>query len=161
KGENVEKYQDDEEFTEEPDSANLYWKLDQDNVPEFKNKKIRQAISLSIDRESMADIILNDGSIPSNYFIPKDFAEGPEGEDFHVEGGIADPASYPDTDKEKAKQLWEEGKQEEGFDEIEIEMMTTDGELPGIIADYYAEQLTETLDGLELNINKQPYNSYV
>src|SRR5699024_3939743 len=80
---------------------------------------------------------------------------------FPCRGGIADPESYPDTDKEKAKELWEEAKEEEGFDEIEIEMMTTDGELPGIIADYYAEQLTETLDGLELNINKQPYNSYV
>lgn len=160
KGENVEKYQDDEEFTEEPDSANLYWKLDQDNVPEFKNKKIRQAISLSIDRESMADIILNDGSIPSNYFIPKDFAEGPEGEDFHVEGGIADPASYPDTDKEKAKQLWEEGKQEEGFDTLEVEFMTTDKEDASELADYYVNELEENLDGIDVEINKQPFNSY-
>lgn len=160
KGENVAKYEDDDEFKEEEDSANLFWKLDQDNVPEFKNEKIRQAISLSIDRESMADIILNDGSIPSNYFVPKDFAESPEGEDFHAEGSIADPNNYPNTDKEKAKQLWEEGKKEEGFDTLEVEFMTTDKEDASELADYYVDELEENLDGIEVDINKQPFNSY-
>lgn len=160
KGENVAKYEGDDEFKEEEDSANLFWKLDQDNVPEFKNEKIRQAISLSIDRESMADIILNDGSIPSNYFVPKDFAESPEGEDFHAEGSIADPNNYPNTDKEKAKQLWEEGKKEEGFDTLEVEFMTTDKEDASELADYYVDELEENLDGIEVDINKQPFNSY-
>lgn len=159
--ENVDKYQDDEEFEEIPDTGVFYWDFNRDTIPEFKNKKVRQAFFYAIDRASLIDVVLNNVSTSANYVVPKDFATGPDGEDFHVEGGIADPESYPDTDKEKAKELWEEAKEEEGFDEIEIEMMTTDGELPGIIADYYAEQLTETLDGLELNINKQPYNSYV
>lgn len=160
KGENVAKYKDDEEYEEVPDSANLYWKLDQDNVPEFKNEKIRQAISLSIDRESMVDVIMNDGSIASNYFVPKDFAESPDGEDFHAEGSIADTDDYPTTDKEKAQELWEEGKEEEGFDTLDVEFLTTDQEDASELADYFVEELESNLDGLELTINKQPFNSY-
>lgn len=160
KGEDVENYRDDDEFNEVPDVANMFWKLDQDNVPEFQNEKIRQAISLSIDRESMVDVILNDGSIPANYYVPKEFAEGPDGEDFHAEGSAADTDDYPTADKEKAQELWEEGKEEEGFDELEVEFMTTDEKDASELADYYVEELEQNLDGLDLEINKQPFNSY-
>src|SRR5699024_9706729 len=111
-----------------PELSNMYWKLDMDNVPEFNNKKVRQAIFLSIDRDAAVDVILNDGSLAANYFVPKDFATGPDGNDFHEEGGIADPEDYPNTDKEKAQELWEEAKEEEGFDELNVEYMTTDKE---------------------------------
>lgn len=161
KGEDVESYRDHEEFQELPALSNMYWKLDMDNVPEFNNKKVRQAIFLSIDRDAAVDVILNDGSMAANYFVPKDFATGPDGNDFHEEGGIADPDNYPNTDKEKAQELWEEAKEEEGFDELDVEYMTTDKEDAAELADYYVDELEENLDGLNLEINKQPFNSYL
>lgn len=159
--EDVDKYKDDDEFEEMPDNGVFYWDFNREKVPAFKNKKVRKAFFLALDRESLVDVILNNVSIPANYIVPQNFATGPDGEDFHVEGGIADLDTYPKSDKEKAKELWEEAKEELDIDELEIEMVTTDGELPGIIVDYYASQLSETLDGLAFSINKQPYNSYV
>src|SRR5699024_5423897 len=161
KGEDVESYRDHEEFQELPELSNMYWKLDMDNVPEFNNKKVRQAIFLSIDRDAAVDVILNDGSLAANYFVPKDFATGTDGNDFHEEGGIADPEDYPNTDKEKAQELWEEAKEEEGFDELNVEYMTTDKEDAAELADYYVDELEENLDGLNIEINKQPFNSYL
>lgn len=159
--EDVDQYQDDDEYKEIPDTGVFYWDFNRDKVPEFKNKKLRQAFFHALDRESLVDVVLNNVSIPANYVVPQDFVSGPNDEGFHAEDGIADLESYPDTDKEKAEELWEEAKDELDIEELEVEMMTTDGELPGVIVDYYAEQLSDTLDGLEITINKQPYSSYV
>ncbi len=32
-------------------------------------------------------MILNDGSKPADYFVPKEFAKGPDGKDFRKENG--------------------------------------------------------------------------
>lgn len=159
--EDVDKYKDHEEFQQVPDVSVFYWDFNRDTVPEFNNTKLRQAMFLAIDRKGATDIILNNGSLPANYIVPKNFATGPDGTDFHEPGGIADVEAYPNTDKEKAKELWEEAKKELGIDSLDIEMMTTDGEIAIELAEYMVNQLTTTLDGLNITINKQPFKSYL
>lgn len=159
--EDVDKYKDDPEYQELPDVGVFYWDFDRNNVPEFENDNLRKAIFMAIDRDAAADVILNNGSMGANYVVPKEFATGPNGNGFHEEGGKADPANYPSVDKEKAKELWEEAQDELGIDELDIEYMTTDTGVAGELADYYANEIEETLDGINIEINKQPFKSYL
>lgn len=158
--ENVDKYENDEEFEQIPDVSVFYWDFNRDTVPEFENDKLRQAVFLAIDREAATEVILNNGSIPANYIIPQEWATGPDGKDFH-DSEISDVDSYPDTDKEKAQELWEEAQEELGIDGLEVELMTTDGGLAEDLSEYFADQVESTLDGFEITINKQPFNSYL
>lgn len=159
--EDVENYRDDPEFHEKLGLYVYYWDFDRNNVPEFENENLRKAFFYAIDRDSAADVILNDGSEGANYIVPKEFAEGPDGEDFHAEGSTADIADYPETDKEKAQEYWEKAKKELDIEELDIEYMTTDESTTEELADYYVNELEETLDGLNITINKQPFKSYL
>src|SRR5699024_8825157 len=129
--------------------------------PEFENENLRKAFFYAIDRDSAADVILNDGSEGANYIVPKEFAEGPDGEDFHAEGSTADIADYPETDKEKAQEYWEKAKKELDIEDLDIEYMTTEESTTEELADYYVNELEETLDGLNNKINKQTFKSYL
>src|SRR5699024_7634650 len=80
---------------------------------------------------------------------------------FHAEGSTADIADYPETDKEKAQEYWEKAKKELDIEELDIEYMTTDESTTEELADYYVNELEETLDGLNITINKQPFKSYL
>lgn len=159
--EDVENYRDDPEFHEKLGLYVYYWDFDRNNVPEFENENLRKAFFYAIDRDSAADVILNDGSEGANYIVPKEFAEGPDGEDFHAEGSTADIADYPETDKEKAQEYWEKAKKELDIEDLDIEYMTTDESTTEELADYYVNELEETLDGLNITINKQPFKSYL
>src|SRR5699024_3943551 len=141
RAEDVEKYQDDPEFQELPDVGVFYWDFDRNNVPEFENENLRKAIFLSLDRDSAADVILNDGSMGANYVVPQEFATGPDGNDFHDEGGKANPEDYPNSDKEEAQEYWEKAKEELDIDELEIEYMTTDTSTSEELADYFANEI--------------------
>lgn len=157
--EDIDKYKDDKEFTTTPTSAVSYWDLNRDKVPEFKNKKLRQAMWLSMDRKSAASVILNNGSLPANYLVPQDFATGPSGKKFH-ETGEAQLDNYPSQDKDKAKKLWKEAKDELGIDKLDVELLTRDDDTSEDLSEYFAKQITENLDGFNIEINKVPFKSY-
>lgn len=158
--EDVDKYKDDDEFSTHPTSSVFYWDLNRKKVDEFKNTKVRQALWLSMDRKSGTDVILNNGSLPANYLVPKNFAEGPDGKMFH-ETGDGDLDNYPGQDKDKAKKLWKEAKDELGIDKLDVELLTTDGELAKDLSEYYVNQVTKNLDGFNIDIQKVPFKSYL
>lgn len=157
--EDVDKYRDDKEFATTPSSTLFYWSLNRD-VDAFKNKKVRKAMWLSMDRKSAADVILNNGSTGANYLTPKEFAQGPNGKFFH-ETGEAQLDNYPGTDKDKAKKLWKEAKKELGVDKLDIKLLTADSDLSKRLSEYFVNQITENLDGFNITINKVPFKSYI
>ena len=94
---------------------------------QYKNLNFRKALSLSIDRNQIADLVLKDGSIAAEGFIPKDFAYGPDGKDYRETAG-----NLIEYDVAKAKELLEEAKKELGVDNFSVELLyETDSEAPG------------------------------
>jgi oligopeptide transport system substrate-binding protein len=87
-------------------TTNYIW-LNQKKFPAFANKKIRQALSMSIDLQKHVDVTINNGTKASNGFIPTTQQDG-NGQEFRTAAGDTqlkfDPA--------KAKQLLAEGLQE-------------------------------------------------
>ncbi|MED2766057.1 peptide ABC transporter substrate-binding protein [Bacillus thuringiensis] len=122
----------------------------QDTV--FKNKKLREAIALSIDKKQLTEVLLNDGSKPADYFVATGLSTGPDGKDFResFKNGLK-------LDTTKAKKLWEEYKKETGQNMIQIELLNYDTENQKKIGEYLKEQIEHNLQGVTVNTKPQPF----
>ncbi|MFC7392747.1 peptide ABC transporter substrate-binding protein [Scopulibacillus cellulosilyticus] len=119
----------------------------------LQNKNIRQAISMAINRKDLTTDLLQDGSIPAKYIVPKQFVKGPDGKDFRASA----PNGYLLGGKKDAKNLWDKGKKELGVKKLQLDYLTSDDETATKFTEYVANQLETTLDGLKINIVKLPY----
>jgi oligopeptide transport system substrate-binding protein len=153
----VDKYKDNPEFQTIPGNCVFYMKLNIDKIPAFQNIKVRQAMSMAVDREGLVNTLLNNGSVPAHFFVPKKFTFGPDGKDFRD----AAPDGYLKGSKEEAKRLWEEAKKELGIKELNLEYLTTDSPTAEKFAEYNANQISTTLKGIHFKMNRQPWSNYL
>lgn len=115
------------------------------------NQNIRKAIDLAWDKQGFADVILQDGSIPSYYLVPQGLSTDDKGNDFRDGNGDMNK-----TDIELAKELWATGKKELGVEQVKLEFLTYDRAESKKAAEFIKNQLETNLEGLELTINMQP-----
>lgn len=80
--EQVDKYKDDPGLMKRLLASTFYIKMNQKNVPEFKNKDLRMAISQSIDKEGYVNSVKNNGSKAMDGFTSSLTAKTPDGKDF-------------------------------------------------------------------------------
>ncbi|GAF36098.1 peptide ABC transporter substrate-binding protein [Lentilactobacillus farraginis] len=119
----------------------------------FANLKIRQAISMAINRKVMVNKVVGGGAIQNTNFVSKGLAVSPTtGKDFTSETTIPASMSY---NLPKAKQLFKQGLAEEGRKSLSFTLMAGD--------DYATKQLTEYLQsaleklpGLKVSLNNIP-----
>jgi ABC-type oligopeptide transport system substrate-binding subunit len=78
---------------------------------------------MAYDKEGIANVLLNDGSIGGYGLVPKDFVKGSNKKDFRAENG-----KLAKTDVKEAKKLWETGKKEISVDTIQFELLSFDDE---------------------------------
>ncbi|TFJ93460.1 peptide ABC transporter substrate-binding protein [Lentibacillus salicampi] len=148
----VDQYQSHEDYVTVPEATLAYLKMNQTQSDALANTKMRKAISMAVDKEAMVNEILNNGSIASTGFVPKDFVKTPDGQDFREANG--DLVTY---DPEKAAQLWEEGLEEIGKDSVELELLGGDSEVAKISDEYIANQLSTNLKGLDVTLKSVPF----
>ncbi len=88
----------------------------------WKNENLRKAVSYAINRKSLVNQVLGDGSVVSTGLVPSGMSKNPKtDEDFAKEAGKLAP-----YDKEKAKEYWDKAKKELGIDELSFELMASD-----------------------------------
>lgn len=120
----------------------------------LKNVKIRQALTMAMDREAITNDVLKDGSAPTYTAVPKDFAAGPDGSDFSEDQTMfSDVCSY---DADKAKELWAEGLKEEGIDSLSLTMIVDDDDAPKKVSQVLKEQWETTLPGFTIELKTEP-----
>ncbi|WJE16852.1 peptide ABC transporter substrate-binding protein [Halobacillus sp. ACCC02827] len=147
----VDQYQTSEEFGVKEEPTLFYLKMNQENEI-LGNVNARKAIQMAIDRQSMVDVILNNGSIPAVGDIPAKFANHPEsGEDFRDING--DLIEY---NLDEAQKLWSTAKEELGQDTLELEYLGGDTEVAKQMDAYIKDQL-EKLEGLTVNVTSVPF----
>ncbi|WP_070119765.1 peptide ABC transporter substrate-binding protein [Bacillus marinisedimentorum] len=147
----VDQYKDTENYVTTPDAAVYFLRLNQKNEA-LANVDIRKAISMGWDKKGLTDVILNNGSTPADYLVPKDFVSGPDGEDFRAENG--DMLSH---DADKAKEHFEKGLEALGQDSLELELLNYDSENSKKVGEYLKNQLEKNLPGLTVSIKAQPF----
>ena len=84
-----------------------FLELNENKVPAFKNTKIRQAISMAINRDSFVKNVLADGSIVARGITPADLSQLPDSStDFATAVGKG-TKTITTYNKKKAQTLWE------------------------------------------------------
>lgn len=125
-----------------------------DAVPELANLNIRMALTMAIDRESIAADVLKDGSKATYTAVPMDFAAGPDGSDY-----AEDQTRYSDVctyDAELAAEYWAAGLEELGISELTLDMVVDADDAPQKVAAVLKEQWETTLPGLTINLTVEP-----
>lgn len=148
----VDKYADNPGLKKRLLASTFYIKMNQDNVPEFKNKDLRLAIAQSIDKEGYVNSVKNNGSEATNGFTAKLTAETPDAKDFSE--SIDSPLTY---NPKEAKKHFEKAKKDLGVKKITFTMNTEDTPDAKISAEYIKSQVESTLPGVTLKIKQLPF----
>ncbi|ACB61967.1 4-phytase [Exiguobacterium sibiricum 255-15] len=149
----VDQYKDSEDFDTRLDASMYYIQMNFKNEL-LKNKDIRKAIDSGYDKEQMANVLLNNGSIPAYYYVPKEFAKGPDGKDFR-DGN----EGFGSFDASSAKASFEKGLKDIGKKSVKLELLSYDDDNSKKISEYLKGEWEKNLPGLEVTIKQQPFKN--
>ncbi|QWH05983.1 peptide ABC transporter substrate-binding protein [Bacillus mycoides] len=116
------------------------------------NKKVRQSISLALNKEDFVAHFINNGAKPASGLVPVGHINEATGKDFRKENGDISP-----YDLQKAKKIWEEAKKELGVEQIKLEFLTFEQDNAKRMAEYIKGDLEKNLHGLTIQIKQQPF----
>lgn len=137
----------------------FYLELNEKKVPAFKNTKLRQAMSMAINREEYIKKVLQDGSIDAPTVTPSGLAENPTTkEDFSKEAAQG-YTKYTSYNPKEAKALWTAGMQEVGKQNLTLELLTDDTDNAKRSAEYFQNTLEKNLPGLKVTISTVPFKT--
>ena len=153
-GDQVDQYSGTEGFTNRMTGYLWYLSIDFNTSvhPEnsqFANVNLRKAMSLAIDRDTIAANVLKDGSIGADGLIPKDLATGPSGEDFRAENG-----KLTEYNLDQAKEYYAKALEELGTDTVSFELLYEDSEASKAVAEYIQSNLKAI--GMDVTLNSKP-----
>lgn len=149
--ESVDQYKEDPNFDTILEPSMIFLRFNHTH-PVLGNKNIRQAINMAIDKESLTDVILKDGSTALNGVVPKGFFQSPEGEDYRDLNGDFNTGSAEDAQK-----LWETGLKEAGVSDLTVSINISDSDDHKKVAEYLQAQLEDNLPGFKLEIKAVPF----
>lgn len=140
-------------------AATSYLQYNLKNNSGLENQKVRQAISLAINRQQISNKILKNGAKPAENFVPRKVAANPKTkQDFYAEAKVKNTASYK---PKLAKQLFTQGLKELGKTQLELRLVTADTDTSKQVADFLQSQLETNLPGLKVELHKVPQNSRI
>ncbi|MDD2992542.1 MAG: peptide ABC transporter substrate-binding protein [Pygmaiobacter sp.] len=124
------------------------------DVPALNNANMRLAITNAMDRASIVNDVVKDGSVATYTAVPPQFATGPDGTDFS-----ADQTRFADVcsdDAAKAAEYYEKAKEELGQDTFTFELLLEDQTETQNVAAVLKEQIEKALPGVTLNLKVEP-----
>lgn len=146
----VDRYKSNPGYIQIPEGY-VYYIAPNHEMELFSNLNARKALYYGINKDHIANKILNDGSIAANFIVATGLATGPDGKDFCESSG-----GYGDYDKELALQYWNEAKNELGKNSFEIELLFDDFETIKKMSEFIQAELESNFPGLTVNLKAQP-----
>ncbi|WP_436881205.1 peptide ABC transporter substrate-binding protein [Staphylococcus pasteuri] len=154
--EQVDKYKKSPALRKRLTAAIFYIKLNEKEVPEFKNKHLRLAIAQAINRKEYVDSVFNDGSLPSSNFTGYGTATTPSGKDFA--STIKSPLKY---NKHEAADNWKKAQKELGKKNVTFTLNVQDTPVQKISAEFIKSQLETNLPGVEVKVKQLPFKQKI
>lgn len=148
-GELVSRYESDPGYNKQLGS--YLWFLEWNHTVDKFNDNIMKAVSLAFNREQIADNVLQDGSIPAYFFVPRELAFDENGKDFRDNDNV-----YFQGGKEEALKYWEAAKKEMGSDTFTFELLFEDSEQSKKVAEFLKSEIEGTLPGMTVELKSQP-----
>lgn len=153
-GQYVQQYSSEKGFVSHNDVANYFLDFNKKAGTALANVHLRKAIALAIDKTSLANDVLNDGSKALNGLIPANLYANPDTkEDFRNYSG-----SYNTYDLTEAKKEWQQAQADLG-DSVKVDLLVSDDDNGKKISEYIQSQLQDNLSGLTITITPQPKNN--
>ncbi|WP_282801422.1 peptide ABC transporter substrate-binding protein [Secundilactobacillus kimchicus] len=136
-----------------PQSSSYYLAMNQ-KLTLFKNKKIRQAISMAIDRDQIVKNVLGDGSVNNGSFVSKGLATNPKtGKDFTADAKTPESMTY---NLKKAQALWKQGLRETGVKNPSFTLLSSDSPAGKQVTEFLQGKLEKNLPGLKVTTQNVP-----
>lgn len=162
-GEYVAAREGDPNMDNSPESSVFFIKMNQERNGEetpLANTNIRRGIAQAIDKQSFADQVLQNGSLPADYLVPEGLASNPSTDvDFREDS--TEGTGFVDYDVEAAQEAFNAGLEELGTDSITLELLVDDTENAKRSAEYIQGQLQTNLPGLQVQIVSVPFKNRV
>ncbi|CDQ19955.1 peptide ABC transporter substrate-binding protein [Halobacillus karajensis] len=145
---------DSEQVSIQDQAGTAFYRFNVTEEP-FQNKKIRKALALTVNQQEIVDYVTKNKEEPAFGFVSYGF-ESPSGEDFREHNG-----NLIEPNVEKAKQLLEEGMEEEGYDELPaITLSYNTSEDNKKIAETIQQMFKENL-GIEVTLENAEWNVFL
>lgn len=153
-GQNVAEYKEDPGYTNYQDVANVFLDFNKEDSKPLANQDLRRAIALSIDKKTLTESVLADGSKALDGLVPRKLYQNPETkEDFRAYSG-----KYLTYNVKTAKTSWQKAQKELG-DKVTLNLLAADSDEGKKVAEYIKGQVEENLNGLTLKVSLQPRNN--
>ncbi|WP_369793244.1 peptide ABC transporter substrate-binding protein [Halobacillus sp. BBL2006] len=153
----VDQYRSNEAFEVVKKPYLYFFKFNQEANEALANVDVRKAISYAIDRQSLVDVILNDGSVPAEGYVPSNFVSMPNSDKgFREAQGV-----LTESNEEKAKEHWSKALEALGTDSVTIELLGDDTGTSKNTLAYYKDQLESKLEGLTIKVTEVPFKERV
>ena len=153
-GDQVDQVKDDPEFITVGAGYLWYVSVNMGTNADLANTNLRMAITHALDRETIVNNVVKDGSLATFTAVPPQFATGPAGDDFS-----ADQTEFKDVcsfDTAKALEYYNKAKTELGKDSFTFEMVLDDPAIQQNVAAVIKEELESALPGFTLNLKVEP-----
>lgn len=156
-GEQVKANKGKSTFYDRPASAIQRLELNRKKVKAFNNFNIRRALSLAIDRESLAKV-LSDGSVAAKGFVPSGMGNNPTtGEAFYKEAYVKEAVSY---NLKEAKKYLTKGYKELGIKSLNLNLTVSDTDSAKQVGEFLQSKLGE-LPGVKITVTTLPYTTLI
>ncbi|NUF26078.1 peptide ABC transporter substrate-binding protein [Bombilactobacillus mellis] len=159
-GDSAKQMKNAKDYKIQKESTTFYVAPNIKKVSLFNNTKIRQALSMSVNRQQLTKKVLGDGKVASLSTFPAKMTFNPETKvDFAKEtqaSAVATNAYNPT----KAKQLWQEGLSETNNKgkKFSFTLLGDDSDVAKKQAEFLQNQF-EKLPGLKINVTNVPFKS--
>ena len=156
-GEQVKANKGKSTFYDRPASAIQRLELNRKKVKAFNNFNIRRALSLAIDRESLAKV-LSDGSVAAKGFVPSGMGNNPTtGEAFYKEAYVKEAVSY---NLKEAEKYLAKGYKELGIKSLNLNLTVSDTDSAKQVGEFLQSKLGE-LPGVKITVTTLPYTTLI
>lgn len=157
-GSQVAQYKSNKNFVSRKLAQTSYVEFNQTKNAVLKNKKIRQALSLAINRDQLTGKVLADGSESAKGFVSSGLMKNPTtGQDFAAEASVTSATSY---NLKKAKKLMAEGIKEENKTSLTLDLLNNDSDV-GKKTSEFLQSDWEKLPGVKITLTNIPYKSFL
>ncbi|MCT3396934.1 peptide ABC transporter substrate-binding protein [Lentilactobacillus hilgardii] len=155
-GEQASQMKNNKGATKRPLAATEYLQYNQ-RKKVFKNKNLRLAFSLAINRKQLVNKVMQNGSVVSQGFVPAQFAKNPQTkEDFAKEAYVPNTVSY---NLAKAKKLYQTALSQLGKKQLNVIILAADDDQTKNVTEFIQSQLEKNLPGLKVSVQSIPFPS--
>ncbi|MCP9332032.1 peptide ABC transporter substrate-binding protein [Lentilactobacillus hilgardii] len=153
-GTQVKQYKNNKDYHDYLEASTSYMEMNEKKDSIFKNKNIRRALSLAIDKNQLASKVIADGTKGAKGYVPTKMASR-NGKDFASQAYVKTGVEYNLTE---AKKLWAKGLKQTGKKSVSLSLLCDDIDQTVKNAQFVQSNL-EKLPGLKITIQNVPFKN--